>query len=145
MKIKSANGGKKYELQFNRSFLRELLQSSSGKKFLFQRSDETDIKDEGDHYQLAIDLPSIKKEDIKLALDDGYLTVSASFNREDKENNGKYLHRERHYGNYSRSFYVGDQVKEEDIKAKLDEGVLRLSIRKTEEKEADSKKFISIE
>ncbi len=106
---------------------------------------KTDIKDEGDHYQLAIDLPSIKKEDIKLALDDGYLTVSASFNREDKENNGKYLHRERHYGNYSRSFYVGDQVKEEDIKAKLDEGVLRLSIRKTEEKEADSKKFISIE
>lgn len=106
---------------------------------------KTDIKDEGDHYQLAIDLPSIKKEDIKLALDDGYLTVSASFNREDKENNGKYLHRERHYGNYSRSFYVGDQVKEEDIKAKLDEGVLRISIRKTEEKEADSKKFISIE
>lgn len=106
---------------------------------------KTDIKDEGDHYQLAIDLPSIKKEDIKLALDDGYLTVSASFNREDKENNGKYLHRERHYGNYSRSFYVGDQVKEEDIKAKLDEGVLRLSIRKTEEKETDSKKFISIE
>lgn len=106
---------------------------------------KTDIKDEGDHYQLAIDLPSIKKEDIKLALDDGYLTVSASFNREDKENNGKYLHRERHYGNYSRSFYVGDQVKEEDIKAKLNEGVLRLSIRKTEEKEADSKKFISIE
>lgn len=106
---------------------------------------KTDIKDEGDHYQLAIDLPSIKKEDIKLALDDGYLTVSASFNREDKENNGKYLHRERHYGNYSRSFYVGDQVKEEDIKAKLDEGVLRLSIRKAEEKEAASKKFISIE
>lgn len=106
---------------------------------------KTDIKDEGDHYQLAIDLPSIKKEDIKLALDDGYLTVSASFNREDKENNGKYLHRERHYGNYSRSFYVGDQVKEEDIKAKLDEGVLRLSIRKAEEKEVDSKKFISIE
>lgn len=106
---------------------------------------KTDIKDEGDHYQLAIDLPSIKKEDIKLALDDGYLTVSASFNREDKENNGKYLHRERHYGNYSRSFYVGDQVKEEDIKAKLDEGVLRLSIRKTEEKEVASKKFISIE
>ena len=86
---------------------------------------KTDIKDEGDHYQLAIDLPSIKKEDIKLALDDG--------------------HRERHYGNYSRSFYVGDQVKEEDIKAKLDEGVLHLSIRKAEEKEADSKKFISIE
>lgn len=106
---------------------------------------KTDIKDEGDHYQLAIDLPSIKKEDIKLALDDGYLTVSASFNREGKENNGKYLHRERHYGNYSRSFYVGDQVKEEDIKAKLDEGVLHLSIRKAEEKEADSKKFISIE
>lgn len=106
---------------------------------------KTDIKDEGDRYALSIDLPSIKKEDIKLSLDDGYLTVSASFNREDKESEGKYLHRERHYGNYSRSFYIGEQVKEDDIKAKLDEGVLHLSIRKVDEKEIDQKKFISIE
>ena len=88
---------------------------------------KTDIKDEGDHYLMKIDLPEVKKENIKLSLEDGYLIVSAKFdyNNEDKEKNN-YIRRERHYGSFSRSFYVGDGVKEEDVKAKLQDGVLSL-------------------
>ena len=90
---------------------------------------KTDIKDEGDHYLMKIDLPEVKKENIKLSLEDGYLIVSAKFdyNNEDKEKNN-YIRRERHYGNCSRSYYLGEDVTEEDIKAKLQDGVLTLNV-----------------
>lgn len=107
---------------------------------------KTDIKDEGDHYLMKIDLPEVKKENIKLSLEDGYLIVSAKFdyNNEDKEKNN-YIRRERHYGNCSRSYYLGDDVTEEDIKAKLQDGVLTLNVKKVDPKAKETKKFISIE
>lgn len=107
---------------------------------------KTDIKDEGDHYLMKIDLPEIKKENIKLSLEDGYLIVSAKFdyNNEDKEKNN-YIRRERHYGNCSRSYYLGEDVTEEDIKAKLQDGVLTLNVKKVDPKAKETKKFISIE
>lgn len=107
---------------------------------------KTDIKDEGDHYLMKIDLPEVKKENVKLSLEDGYLIVSAKFdyNNEDKEKNN-YIRRERHYGNCSRSYYLGDDVTEEDIKAKLQDGVLTLNVKKVDPKAKETKKFISIE
>lgn len=107
---------------------------------------KTDIKDEGDHYLMKIDLPEVKKENVKLSLEDGYLIVSAKFdyNNEDKEKNN-YIRRERHYGNCSRSYYLGEDVTEEDIKAKLQDGVLTLNVKKVDPKAKETKKFISIE
>jgi HSP20 family molecular chaperone IbpA len=115
---------------------------------------KTDIKDEGDHYELLIDVPSVKKEDIKLSLENGYLTIKTEFssNKEEpeKDENGnpvpnKWIRRERHYGSAERTFYVGDKVEQEDIKAKLDNGVLHLNINKVDEKKIETKKYIAIE
>ncbi len=107
---------------------------------------KTDIKDEGDHYLMKIDITEVKKENIKLSLEDGYLIVSTKFdyNNEDKEKNN-YIRRERHYGNCSRSYYLGDDITEEDIKAKLQDGVLTLNVKKVDPKAKETKKFISIE
>jgi len=108
----------------------------------------TDIKDEEDHYELKIEVPEIKKENLKLSLDDGYLTINASFNsnNNDENKNGKYIHRERKYGSFSRSFYVGKALKEEDIKAKLNDGVLTLVVPKEEAiKKNEEKKYINID
>ena len=107
---------------------------------------KTDIQDEGDHYLMKIDLPEIKKENIKLSLEDGYLTVSTKvdYQNEVKEKNN-YIRRERHYGNCSRSYYLGEDVTEEDIKAKLQDGVLTLNVKKVDPKAKETKKFISIE
>lgn len=108
---------------------------------------KTDITDEGDHYLMKIDLPEVKKDDIKISLKDGSLTISAEYNNENnqKDKHGKYICRERHYGTYSRSYYVGENVKFEDIKAKLDNGVLTLTIAKKEAKEDKEDKYIAIE
>ena len=108
---------------------------------------KTDITDEGDYYLMKIDLPEVKKDDIKISLKDGSLTISAEYNNENnqKDKHGKYICRERHYGTYSRSYYVGDNVKFEDIKAKLDNGVLNLTIAKKEAKEDKEDEYIAIE
>ncbi len=107
----------------------------------------TDIKDEEDHYELKVEVPEIKKENLKLSLDDGYLTINASFNSNNDENkHGKYIHRERKYGSFSRSFYVGKALKEEDIRAKLNDGVLTLIVPKEETiKKNEEKKYINID
>ncbi|MFA7100778.1 MAG: Hsp20/alpha crystallin family protein [Bacilli bacterium] len=95
---------------------------------------KADVSDEGDHYLVKLDVPSINKKDIKISLKEGYLNVSAttSSNNDEKDKHGKYIRRERFYGTYSRSFYVGDEVKESDINAKLENGVLALSVAKKE-------------
>ena len=97
---------------------------------------KTDITDEGDHYELKVELPEIKKEDIKLSMEDGYLTISASQVSENNEKkHGHFVRRERYFGSYKRSFYVGDNVTKEDIKAKLKDGVLTLFVAKREPEE----------
>ena len=109
---------------------------------------KTDIKEKDDKYLIDIDLPGYEKEDIKIEIEDGYLTVHASVNKEmDKEKEkGKYVRKERYVGECSRSFYVGENITEEDIKAKFKNGTLKLEIPKKEDKkELPEKKYIPIE
>ncbi len=107
---------------------------------------KTDIHEHDGGYELDIDLPGFKKDEIQLALDNGYLTVSTTKglekNEEDKK--GKLIRQERYSGTMTRSFYVGDAVTEEDIKAKFEDGVLKLSIPK-KETQVPEKKTIMIE
>ncbi len=109
---------------------------------------KTDIKEHDGGFELEIDLPGYKKEDVKAELKDGYLTVTASRNdsNEEKDENGKYIRRERFVGTCSRSFYVGEALTEEDIKGKFDNGILKIDIPKKEpDPKAEEKKYISIE
>ena len=108
----------------------------------------TDIKDTDQGYELTMNMPGVKKEDVKAELKDGYLTIQASTNqnRDEKDNEGNYIRRERYSGTFSRSFYVGEEVKQEEIKAKFEDGTLKLLVPKKEEKPAvEDKKYISIE
>ena len=107
---------------------------------------KTDIKEKKDHYELEVDLPGYDKEDIKIELSDGYLTVHASRNKTvDDEKEGKFVHKERYMGECSRSFYVGENIKEEDIKASFRNGTLKLTLPKEEQKKLEDKKYIDIE
>ena len=108
---------------------------------------KTDIQEKDNGYQLDIELPGYKKEDVQAELKDGYLTVSASAKTEDdKGEKGRYLRRERYWGSCSRSFYVGKDVKQEDIKARFEDGILKISFPKPELiAPKEENKFISIE
>ena len=92
----------------------------------------TDVVEKKDRFILDIDLPGFEKEDIKLSLNNGYLNISAKTEREEKED-GKILRRERFYGDCSRSFYIGEDIKEEDIEAKFKNGILKIEVPKKEE------------
>ena len=107
----------------------------------------TDIREHDDHYELEIDLPGFKKEDINIELNNGTLTISASKGIEEKEENkeGKIVRRERYSGMMSRSFYVGEELTVEDIKARFDNGVLSLNVPKKENKEVVQNTRIMIE
>ena len=107
---------------------------------------KTDIKEHDNCYDLMIDLPGVKNEDIKAELNDGYLTVSAESNtsKDEKDDNGKYICRERYSGSYSRSFYVGDTVTEQDISAKFENGTLKLTVPKKESLPEKQNKYIAI-
>ena len=109
---------------------------------------KTDVKETENGYELEVDLPGIKKENVKVKLDEGYLTITASTasNNDEKDKKGNYIRRERFSGTYSRSFYVGENVTENDIKAKFDGGVLTLDIPKPEALPKQEKtKYIAIE
>ena len=109
---------------------------------------KTDIKDTDRGYELKMNLPGAKKEDVKAQLKDGYLTIQVSSNRnnDEKDSEGRYIRRERYSGSCSRSFYVGDNVTEEDIKAKFEDGTLTMMIPKKEQQpKVEDKKYISIE
>ena len=108
----------------------------------------TDVKESETGYELHIDLPGYKKEDVKAELKDGNLTITATTNvtNDQKDENGKYIRRERFCGNCSRSFYVGDYDEQTDIKAKFEDGILKISVPKKEAKPAvEEKKYITIE
>ncbi len=107
---------------------------------------KTDIKEKKDHYELEVDLPGYEKEDIKIELSEGYLTVHASMNKSvDSENDSKYVHKERYVGECSRSFYVGNNIKEEDIKASFKNGTLKLTLPKEKQEKQEEKKYIDID
>ena len=107
---------------------------------------KTDVKETETGYELDVDLPGFRKEEIRLDLENGYLTISTQNALENKEEKkGKVLRQERYSGTMSRSFYVGDNLTEEDIKAKYEHGVLSLSIPKKEARKVPEKKTILIE
>ena len=112
-----------------------------------KESMKTDVKEVDDGYELDIDLPGFQKDDIKARLTDGYLTITASKgeNKEEKDKDGRYIRRERYSGSMSRSFYVGSAVKEEDIRAKFENGILKLSVPKNKKTEIEQNNYISIE
>ena len=108
----------------------------------------TDVKDTKDGYEMTMNLPGVKKEDIQAELKDGYLTINAvsNSNKDEKDKDGKYIRKERYSGSCTRTFYVGDSVKQEDIKAKYENGTLKLTIPKEAAKPAvEEKKYVSIE
>lgn len=108
---------------------------------------KTDVREKEDGFEVDIDLPGFKKEEITAELDNGYLTVSAakSLDKDETDKNGNYIRRERYFGNTSRTFYVGEGVREEDIKARFEDGLLKLSIPKKEAAVLESQKRIAIE
>ena len=108
----------------------------------------TDIKENETGYELDIDLPGYKKDDVKAELKDGYLTIHAEqqSENEEKDENGRYIRRERYYGNCSRSFYVGEHVTQDEIRARFEDGILKVTVPKKEAKPAvEESKYIRIE
>ncbi len=108
---------------------------------------KTDVKETDTGYEVDIDLPGFKKDEINAQLDNGYLTISVAkgLDKDEKDKKGKYIRKERYAGAMSRSFYVGEGVTQEDIKAKYEDGILRLSVPKKEAKAVENKKYIAIE
>ena len=108
---------------------------------------KTDVRETEHGYELGIELPGYKKEDVKAELHDGYLTVTASHteNKDEKDKEGHYIRRERYHGACRRSFYVGKDVGQEDIKAKFEDGILKLDIPKPDQKKVEEKRMIAIE
>lgn len=108
---------------------------------------KTDIKENEGSYELDIDLPGFKKDEISVELENGYLTVSAAkgLDKDEEDKKGKYIRKERYAGAMQRSFYVGENLTQEDIKAKYENGILRLSVPKKEAKPVETKKTIAIE
>ena len=108
---------------------------------------KTDIREKDDSYELDVDLPGFKKDEIKVQLKDGYLTLSAAkgLDKDQQDKQGNYIRRERYAGTMSRSFSVGEDVAQEDIHAKYEDGILRLSVPKKAPKKIENTGYISIE
>ena len=107
---------------------------------------KTDLRDHGDHFELAVDLPGFKKEQLELQLQNGYLTITANkgLEEEKKDSAGKIVHQERYSGSLTRSFFVGEHLTEENVKAKFEDGVLTLEFPKEETIKLPEKKTILI-
>lgn len=108
---------------------------------------KTDIKETDSSYEMDIDLPGFKKEDVSAKLENGYLTITAAkgVDKDEKNENGVYIRRERYSGECSRTFYIGEAVKEEDIKARFEDGILKISVPKVDPKKVEGRKYIAIE
>lgn len=100
---------------------------------------KTDVREKDGKYEMSIDLPGFDKNDVKVALNDGYLTISAEkgLDKEDKDKNKKYLRKERYEGSMTRSFYVGDDITDKDINASYKNGVLTLELPKKDQKQIE--------
>ena len=108
----------------------------------------TDVKETDTGYELDVDLPGYKKENVQVELKDGCLTVTAKTaqSKDEKDENGRYIRRERYSGTCSRAFYVGEDIEQNDIKAKFEDGILKLSVPKKEAKpKVEENRYITIE
>ena len=108
---------------------------------------KTDIRENESSYEVLVDLPGYAKEDIHVKLEKGYMTISAvkEQNEEEKDKDGKFIRRERYSGSVSRSFYVGDALTNEEVKAKYENGILQLTVPKKEAKALEQNSYIAIE
>ena len=108
---------------------------------------KTDVRETDTGYEVFIDLPGFKKEDVKLDLNNGYLTITANRDgsHDEKDQNGRYIRQERYTGSCARSFYVGEELKPEDVKARFQDGVLELSLPKAQARPQPEKKPTQIE
>ena len=108
---------------------------------------KTDVKETDDGYQVAVDLPGFKKDEIKIKLENGTLTINAAkgLDKDEKNKEGKYVRRERYAGSMSRSFYVGEHVTAEQVHPKYENGILTFEIPKNKEPIEEKEKFIAIE
>ena len=107
---------------------------------------KTDISEKDDAYELIVDLPGFKKDEVSIDVKDGYLSISAAkgLDKDESDKNGRVIRQERYAGTCSRSFYVGD-VKPEDIKAKYESGILTITLPKAEQKKLSSGTSVTIE
>ena len=107
----------------------------------------TDIKETDDGYELEMDLPGFKKDEVTVELDNGYVTIRAAkgLGKDEQNKEGKYIRKERYAGSCERSFYVGEAVTQDEIKASFRHGILRLDIPKKEVKKVENNKYIAIE
>ena len=131
------------DFPFDREFFgRRPLYGNSEKNIM-----KTDVKETDKAYELDIDLPGFKKDEVIAKLENGYLTISATkgVNKDEQNKEGKYIRRERYAGAMSRSFYIGENVQQEDIHAKFEDGILKLTVPKEDPKKVEEKKYISIE
>lgn len=108
---------------------------------------KTDVREGEKSYELDIDLPGFSKDEITVQLENGYLSISAAkgLDKDQENKDGKYIRRERYAGSMSRTFYVGDQLTEQDIQAKFENGILQLTVPKKEAKQVEGRKHIAIE
>ncbi len=128
----------------------DLLEDMFDDPFFTRRENKlmsTDIEEKDDSYVIDIDLPGYSKENIKIKVEDGYLTVNAKTSSSNDENKkGRYVRKERYFGECSRSFYVGEEIETEDVKAKFKDGILELVVPKKEEKkELKEAKYVQID
>ena len=111
------------------------------------REMKTDVREKEDGYEIDMDLPGFKKDQVELTLENGYLTVTANkgFDKDEKDKQGRMIRQERYAGSMQRSFYVGQNMTEEDVKARFEDGVLHLNLPKKDAKKVPEKKTICIE
>ena len=108
---------------------------------------KTDIRETDSSYELDVDLPGFKKDEINVQLKDGYLTLTAAkgLDKDSQDKKGNYIRKERYAGAMSRSFYVGEAVNEEDVHAKYEDGILKISVPKKDPEKIEKNGYISIE
>lgn len=108
---------------------------------------KTDVRETDDTYELDVDLPGFKKDEVQLDLKDGYLTISAAkgLDKDQEDKKGKYIRQERYAGACSRSFFVGEEIEPRDVSAKFEDGILRVSLPKQVKKELPRNSTITIE
>ena len=108
---------------------------------------KTDVRETDNTYELDVDLPGFKKDEVQLDLKDGYLTISAAkgLDKDQEDKKGKYIRQERYAGACSRSFFVGEGIEPRDVSAKFEDGILRVSLPKRVKKELPRNSTIAIE